>query len=329
MQRHLDIGTWEIFIAVAESGSISAIADRFQMEPSNISRSLSQLEKSLGNSKLFDRKQNKLQLSPLGKVVIGHARQIVENHQKIQAVISNDETSLSGTIKVGMPQLLLEDFLLSPFIHFEEQFSNIHIKTGIYRGLPPMLFNREDPPFDVIVGYGPDESLAGRQQFYVGCGPHLPTVSPQYIKEHGMPQSIDDLKNHRLIVLDNYYVNPNPRFLKNEESDIVPAFGEVLSFSSPSAATSATLLGAGIHYGMPSLYCYKRILNRELIPITTLWKNELYKHYVFIRNEAYSLKRVQLLTQFIVSNLKREYRTCRNALLSYLPKTWLPQIDKN
>ena len=329
MQRHLDISTWEIFIAVAQSGSIASIADRFQMEPSNISRSLNQLERSLGNTKLFDRKQNRLQLSPLGKIVIEHARQMVSSHKKIQTIVSENERLLSGTIKVGMPQLLLEDFLLGPFIHFEEQFSNIHIKTGIYRGLPPTNFAKEDPPFDIIIGYGPDESLSSNQQFYVGSGPHIPIASPQYLKEHGIPQSIEDLKRHRLIILDNYFVNPKPRFLTDSGTDVSAAFGEVISFSSPSAATSATLLGAGIHYGTPSLYCYKRIVNRELVPIINLWENQRYKHYVFVRAESSAQKRVQLLAQYIVSNLKREYRTCRSQLTPYVPKNWLPKTDKN
>ena len=54
MPKYDDLGSWKIFLSLAESRSFSVTAEAFGVEPSTISRTLGTLENSLGQ-KLIDR----------------------------------------------------------------------------------------------------------------------------------------------------------------------------------------------------------------------------------------------------------------------------------
>lgn len=81
MLRHNDLKAWRIFLDVIQVGSISAASELCQMEPSNISRTLTALEKSLGQ-KLFLR-QNPIKLTTYGTRAVRLAQNIIDAHDQL------------------------------------------------------------------------------------------------------------------------------------------------------------------------------------------------------------------------------------------------------
>ena len=323
MLRYNDIFSWELFLSVAQTGSIAKTAEIYSMEPTNVSRAISQLEKSINNISLFYRDKDGFVLTTAGSIIFKHARTMVEARESILDSVSEVTNGLSGTIRIGLPLNFLEDFLLKPIIEFNKQFPSIRIVTSIYRGRSPFNFEISNPPLDMVIGYAGEEDGENAISLSVGAARHIPCASPDYLKKYGMPKTIADLGDHRLIVLDRYYVDPHGPFFFFFEYDLSSKFNETVVLSSPTAATRAALIGAGIHFGIPALYCYQHIASGELIPITHLWKNHSFEHKIFIRESVSKQNKVKVFADFIRQKLVLEYDQCYAVLRQFLPTSWL------
>ena len=97
MLRHNDLKAWRIFLDVIQVGSISAASELCQMEPSNISRTLTALEKSLGQ-KLFLR-QNPIKLTTYGTRAVRLAQNIIDAHDQLVILGGTQNQTLQGPIR--------------------------------------------------------------------------------------------------------------------------------------------------------------------------------------------------------------------------------------
>jgi LysR family transcriptional regulator, transcription activator of glutamate synthase operon len=81
----MEIKQIEYFLKVVETGSFSAAADELYISQSSISKQIIALESELGFS-LFDRSKRKIVITPAGKVLLSHARNL---HSAYQAMLAD------------------------------------------------------------------------------------------------------------------------------------------------------------------------------------------------------------------------------------------------
>lgn len=317
MSRHNDIRTWEIFLNVVNAGSISAAADACDMEPSNISRSLSLLEKSLGTN-LFERRSPPLALTYSGEIALQQAKIIVSAHNRLTQNITKIQNDFSGVIRLGMPHAFLERMLLNPCIQYKDKYKNVRLEIHDYNDLPPVNFLKKGKALDVIIGYGPDTSQQHITQIYLGECICAPMVAPSYVSIHGMPKNIEDLKHHRLLFFDNCNVPSNGYFVETGKHNIAAQFGECVSYPTNTTVLTATLLGTGIHYGLQYLYSYKLIQEGKLIPFSHIWTFPHWHFYLFVNPATSSLEKVKALVNILEEHLKKEISQCNEFVTSVI-----------
>jgi DNA-binding transcriptional LysR family regulator len=103
------------FIALAEGGSFTAGAKLAQRSQAAFSRSIAELEKSMG-AVLVDRIGHKNELTPLGRVVLEHARHIAADTDALERVVRVRAHADTDLLRVGMsstPLALLAQPLLA------------------------------------------------------------------------------------------------------------------------------------------------------------------------------------------------------------------------
>jgi DNA-binding transcriptional LysR family regulator len=313
MLKHDNLFCWRIFVTVAYTGSVSKTAEIFKMEPSNVSRELKNLALSLGQIELFTGGQP-LKLSPIGKVILEHAKRLIDSHESLLNCIQESFNNEVGKVSVGLPPGFFDWFLLEPYLSFHKEREKIELEISDYRQFPVTSFAGDKDEFDLIVGYGDMNAKVSETTKILGSGCHIPVASPAYIKEHGMPKSISDLSHHTLIILNNFFVRPNGYFLETGEHNIFPKFKSVLPVCSPVTAMKATLLGGGIHYGLPALYCYRYILSGELVPITGIWENPTFNHILYVNPKTAFLNRVNIVRCFIENSIAGNISDCHAML---------------
>ncbi|MCF6445778.1 LysR family transcriptional regulator [Nereida sp. MMG025] len=103
-----------IFLAVARTGSISAAAVSVGKDPATVGRRIQRLEDVLGTS-LFSKSPRGYVLTDDGNALSGHAAKMENVLTEISSDFLNEDTSLTGRIRIGAPDgcatFLLPDIL--------------------------------------------------------------------------------------------------------------------------------------------------------------------------------------------------------------------------
>ncbi|MDL2398913.1 LysR family transcriptional regulator [Rhizobium mayense] len=103
----------EIFVSVAETGSMSAAAEKFGLSQSAVSQAIAKLEEASGID-LFDRSIRPPVLTLKGATFFKHASDVVESVRRLQSGLRFEKTAQLPILRVGM----LNSFAttLGPFI---------------------------------------------------------------------------------------------------------------------------------------------------------------------------------------------------------------------
>ncbi len=114
--------SWEdarLFLAVAESGSLSAAAKRLRVAQPTVSRRIGELEAALGES-LFVRSVDGAKLTAYGERLLEPARRMAEWATELERAAEKGEAKLEGVVRVTAPPGVAFDFC-APFAAFARE----------------------------------------------------------------------------------------------------------------------------------------------------------------------------------------------------------------
>jgi len=89
------------FTAVAETGTISAAAERLLVSQSAVSLAITELEKALGTRLCIRRRAHGVQLTPTGEAVLVRARGLLQQAAQLQEETSSSAGELTGPLSLG------------------------------------------------------------------------------------------------------------------------------------------------------------------------------------------------------------------------------------
>ncbi|MBW5448719.1 LysR family transcriptional regulator [Cohnella sp. CFH 77786] len=90
----------EVFLAVVQTGSFTRAGEVLLTSQSGISHSIADLEKELGIV-LFTRNRNGVKLTDAGERILPHAREIVDQKNKMIQDVAEAKGVSSGTLRIG------------------------------------------------------------------------------------------------------------------------------------------------------------------------------------------------------------------------------------
>lgn len=166
----------EVFLAIADTGSISAAAKRVGGSPSAVSQQLTNLEQALGTG-LVDRTARPLGLTPAGVTFRSRARTILTETAKAKAELASQDLSRLTRLRMGM----IEDFDadVTPRLLFDMGSDlagcQFLLETGASHRLFEQLDNRA---LDMIVASDTGESAAWMEVHPLLTDPFVAVVPP-------------------------------------------------------------------------------------------------------------------------------------------------------
>jgi DNA-binding transcriptional LysR family regulator len=115
------------FIAVAESGSISAAVHELGVSQSVVSQAIAQMEADLG-ALLFDRRARGMSLTHAGHQFLRHAHQIDVTMRNARDTLASRPHTVTGSLNVGVTSLMVGYYL--PFLldRFRRVFPRIQVQ---------------------------------------------------------------------------------------------------------------------------------------------------------------------------------------------------------
>jgi len=114
------------FVAVVETGSISAAARRLYLAQPAISASIKKLENEL-NMPLLHRRERGVRLTEAGQQFLQHARQILKQAKDAKLAMQAIEGLDQGDVEIGVPPMLGSYFFPPLLMAFKHQYPSLRL----------------------------------------------------------------------------------------------------------------------------------------------------------------------------------------------------------
>ncbi|TVZ65065.1 DNA-binding transcriptional LysR family regulator [Rhizobium mongolense USDA 1844] len=192
-----NLGDLEIFAKVVSTGSMSLAGRVLGFSPAVVSKRIKRLEDRLG-TRLLQRTTRQISLTEAGQGFYDRVLGILAGLEEAEYYISGRSALMHGTLKITAPTSFGR-LHIAPHL---KAFMAAHPELAINLVLTDELSDIVGGGFDLAIRIAEltDSSLVSRRLAPVR---RLLCAAPTYLKMHGMPQSIDDLKNHRCLPAHN------------------------------------------------------------------------------------------------------------------------------
>lgn len=183
----------QVFARVAATGSLSAAARAMALSQSMATKHLAALEKRLGVS-LFHRSTRRLSLTEAGRNYLESAERILAELEAADSAVSADRFAPRGMLRLNAP-VSFGTRQIAPRLY---EFSRRCPQVSVELGLNDRLVDLAEEGWDLAVRVGTLESSALQARRLAPCRTVV-AAAPSYLRMHGVPKTIADLKHHNCL----------------------------------------------------------------------------------------------------------------------------------
>jgi len=252
----------QAFIAVVDTGSFTAAAERLGSAKSAVSRRVSALEERLG-VQLLHRTTRVQSLTQTGRSFYEHGTRILADLEEAEAAVQQEHGELRGTLRFALPLSFGVRHMCGPIASFSKQ----HPKVRFDLDLNDRRVDLIEDNFDLALRIGrlSDSSLIARRLFDVRA---VVCASPNYLNLHGTPQTPDDLRDHQCLVYSNL-ADPNKWGFEDRDGNKgTVKVSRVMTASSGDFLANAAAHGMGVVI-QPTFIASQAIRSGKLVPVLT------------------------------------------------------------
>ncbi len=256
----------KIFIRVAELKSFTKAAESLNLPKASVSTYIQNLE-ILINAKLLNRTTRHVELTPEGTSYYKRCKDIIYDIDETESMFNNDN-NIKGKIRIDMSVRIASSIII-PIIHqFLEKYPNIEIELSTTDHKVDLIKEGIDCVIRGFCASGTANIFeAGLVEKNLGQMISINCVSPKYIDKYGIPTTLNDLKNHKLI----YYTNtlgskPNGFEYFENGKHLEFKMSGIITVNNTDSYLSACLAGLGIAQ-IPSTGVKHFLKSGELIEI--------------------------------------------------------------
>lgn len=281
------------FLAVAQTGSLSAAARELRVSQPTVGRRIREFEYRTG-ARLFERLDQGYVLTTAGQDILDTARSMAQAANTIEQRVGGEAGRLSGRVRLTTTEGLGSCWLAGRLPRFTEQYPQIELELMI--GATLLDLQRREADVALRIGTPGTDTLVGRRLGCIGCGLY---ASQAYLAGRGEPTSLDDLADHTIIESVGEIAEVNQVRRLRELASIVTVS---MRSNSMLAQIAAVRAGLGImpllHYavfGEPEL---RRVLARDFDLQLELW--------LLTHHDLKQTKRIRALMDFLIEEVNRE-----------------------
>lgn len=183
----------QAFVAVVDTGTITAAAELLGLTISATSRTLGRLEEKLQTT-LLRRTTRRLELTEEGSAFLQHARAILISVDTAEEQMAARRVRPAGRLRIDAATPFMLHVLVPLLPGFRDQYPDVELELTSDEGYTNLIEKRTDVAFRI----GPlnDSTLHAR---LIGASRLRLLASPSYLKRHGTPRDIEQLAQHALL----------------------------------------------------------------------------------------------------------------------------------
>lgn len=247
----------EAFATVVDQGGFTDAARKLGISKSAVSKHISSLEARLG-ARLLNRTTRRVSPTEIGLVYYDRARRVLNDAGEADNLVSAMQSAPSGVLRMAVAT----DFgtsLLTPVLDgFLRDYPEISLNMVLSNTYVELISEGYD--MAIRVGDMEDSSLRARK---IAEATQRLVAAPSYFAEHGRPERIDDLADHRLLHYSNQ-ASANVWKIAAPTGELRQVRGSGwLTVNDGQSLLNAAIKGLGIAY-LPS-YLYHRAMDQGLV----------------------------------------------------------------
>lgn len=184
---------FEAFVHVVDQGSFSKAAQHMNVSKSFVSRHVTELENRLG-AQLLNRTTRTITLTEVGKSFYTRCREILSGLQEAEHAVFDMQERPRGTLKMTAAGAFGETYVVPIAVDFMKLNPEVHIDISFTNRNIDLVAEG----YDLAIRFGvlKDSSLIARR---IATRKLHVVGSPEYFRQHGQPQCIQDLKGHNCL----------------------------------------------------------------------------------------------------------------------------------
>ncbi len=191
-----------LFVHITQQQGLANAAKHLSLPAATVTRRLQKLEDSMG-CKLIYRSARKFSLTTEGEAYYQAYAPLMQQFDDTSRQLGRELHQLSGPLSVLAPPHISIGMLQPMWCAFIKAHPEIQLQLKLNNKNEDFLSSRAD--LALRIGPQADSQLFQKR---LGTISTILIASQEYIAEYGQPETLDDLKNHKLITTDLYPVWP-------------------------------------------------------------------------------------------------------------------------
>jgi DNA-binding transcriptional LysR family regulator len=185
-----------VFVRVVEAGSLTAAGHHLNATTTQVSRSISDLERHL-RTRLLNRTTRRIALTEAGERYLQRCEQIFALVEQAEAEVGDAQAKPAGTLKVHSMTGFGQHYIVPAISRYRERYPDVRVELTLSQRTPDLLHEG----FDVSLTVATESPDSGLMSQRLGSAFSIACASPAYLKHKGTPLVPGDLTRHNCLQL--------------------------------------------------------------------------------------------------------------------------------
>lgn len=188
------------FISVVENGNFSKASRHLNITRDQVAKRICFLETQF-NTLLLIRNTRSMHLTLAGERFFEHCKVIMSEYEWAKNELILEQKYPEGELRINAPHSFSPIYLTQIISNFMTKYPNISLNLF----LTDKFIDTFEMPFDVSLRIS--ENIIEKEATVFKTFQRYFYATPNYLKQYGIPQNIDDLKEHNLLFYSQNFNN--------------------------------------------------------------------------------------------------------------------------
>lgn len=183
----------EVFVEVVKRDGFARAAEALDTSPANVTRYISELEAHL-QTRLLNRSSRKMSLTSSGEALFERAKSILDDVAEAEAIVSSATMQPHGVLRINAPLSFGVLHLAPLWAKFMREYPEVQLDVSLIDRVVDIV--EEGYDMAVRISRAGSTTNVARK---LATSRNVLCASPDYLQQHGMPQTPAELLQHACI----------------------------------------------------------------------------------------------------------------------------------
>lgn len=234
------LGDMELFVRVVHCNGLAAAGRELGLSAASMTARIKALENRY-QVKLLTRTTRSIALTDEGREFYKDCLNILADVKEAETKLTSGREALSGPLRISATSDLGQQHIAKVL----DAFTNEHPEVVPYLHLSDAITNLTENNLDLAIRYGQstEGSLISKK---LASNWRVLVASPDYLKKHGTPESIDELKQHQCLTMVRIRTHLSTWYFENSAGEQSIQINPALSCNDGAVVRRWAVEGRGI-----------------------------------------------------------------------------------